>query len=184
MNELEKSDFISFNPQIDTKKKDAVYRLADEYTLFYLTWVEPLGRTFKDQFYWQKQVGKPRYNTWLGHTFEALCFKHSEMIKIALGIAGLTTHVYQFHNDKVQIDMAIDRSDKSINLCEMKYSTSPFSMTAEEASKIERRKRALLLSRKRKVQVFVTLVTPIPAIRNKHYLGSIDNEINLQSLFK
>jgi hypothetical protein len=183
LRELEKSDFIHFNPKLGKKKREGVYRLVDEYSLFYLTWVEPQGRTFADKNYWQKQVGQPRYNAWLGHAFENICFKHSEQIKTTLGISGTTTQVFGFRNNKVQIDMIIDRNDKAMNLCEMKYTAMPFQMTEHEARKIRERKMELLGNLKRNKQVFVTLVTPIPAKRDKNYLGLVDVEINLPGLF-
>jgi hypothetical protein len=129
-------------------------------------------------------VGKPRYNSWLGHAFEALCFKHSGSLLQALGITGLTTHIFTFTKDKIQIDLVIDRSDKVVNLCEMKYTSDPFELTEAEATKIKERKKQLSMNLKRKKQIFITLVTPFAAKKNKHYLNLIDNEINLDALFK
>jgi AAA+ ATPase superfamily predicted ATPase len=182
LTELEKSGFIHFTPQIGRKKKEGTYRLIDEYTLFYLTWIENLGRTFQDPNYWQKQIGKPRYNTWLGQAFEALCFKHIEVLKTVLGISALTTFTYGFRNKIAQIDLVIERSDRTINLCEMKYTKSPFEMTESEASRIKIRKQELLKKLKTKVQVFTTLVTLFPAKKNKHYLNVIDNELDFEGL--
>lgn len=184
LNELEKSHFIRFTPKMGNKKRGGVYHLIDEYTLFYLTWVEPLGRTFKDPSYWQKQLGKPKYHNWLGHAFEALCFKEVESIKSILGINGLTTNVYGFRTQKAQIDLIIDRSDKTMNLCEMKYTYSPFSMTAQEAQKIKNRKTELQAQLKRKKQIFVTLITAFPAKKNQHYLSVVDQEISLKNFFR
>jgi AAA+ ATPase superfamily predicted ATPase len=184
LTELEMSDFIYFNPKIGNKKREGIYQLADEYTFFYLTWVESLGRTFKDSSYWQKQIGKPRYYSWLGHAFESLSFKHSDKIIKAIGISGLTTSIFGYRNKSVQIDMVIDRSDKSMNLCEMKYTSTPFEMTAIEAQKIKLRKQELLASQKVRKQVYVTLITPFPAVKNKHYLSIVDLEINLNAFFE
>lgn len=181
--ELEKSDFIQFHPKLDQSKKNGTYRLADEFTIFYLTWIDGLPQSFKDDLYWQKQVGKPRYNSWLGNAFETLCFRHSDKILAALGISGLTTNIYQFRNKHVEIDLIIDRSDKCINLCEMKYSATPFNMTKPEAIKIQKRKAQVLQAKQNKAQMFVTLVTSWPAIRNQNYLSVVDNEINLEKLF-
>ncbi len=184
LSELERSGFLQFSPKLGNKKRQGVYRLIDEYSLFYLTWVEPIGRTGSDPNYWQRQVGQSRYHTWLGQAFENLCFKHSEQIKLALGISGIFTHISGFRNKNVQIDMIIDRNDKAMNLCEMKYTAhQPFEMTAAEARKIQTRKTELLASLKRKKQIFVTLVTSLPAQRNQHYLGVIDIEVELKALF-
>jgi AAA+ ATPase superfamily predicted ATPase len=184
LTELEKSDFIRFTPQLGNKRKEGIYRLIDEYTLFYLTWIQPLARTFQDRIYWQKQVGKPRYNSWLGYAFENLCFKHSEELVSALGISGLTTQIYGYRTPKVQIDLVIERSDKALNLCEMKYTGEPYEMSASEVEKLKTRKTGALANIKRNVQVFITLVTLFPAKKNKYYLSIIDNEINLVNLLR
>ncbi len=181
--ELEKSAFIHFNPQLNCKNV-GVYRLIDEYTYFYLTWVEALGRTFQDEFYWEKLAGKPKHNSWLGYAFENLCFRHSEQIKRDLGIGALTTEVFGFHSDKVQIDMIIRRSDRVLNLCEMKYTSSSYALSKLEAQKISKRRQELLGQLKKREQVFVTLVTPYPAKRNSHYSGLIIKEVNLKGLFQ
>ncbi|MGK5089553.1 ATP-binding protein [Bdellovibrionota bacterium FG-2] len=183
LEELEKSEFIQFIPRLEKKRRDGVFRIIDEYTLFYLAWVESLGRMFRDETYWEKQVGTPRYNAWLGYAFENLCLSHAKQITNALGVSGLATQVLSFQNKKVQIDMIIDRPDKAINLCEMKYTFSPFVMSQSEMQKIRARKRELLANLKRKKHIFVTLVTPFPSKRNKHYIGTIDNEINLVGFF-
>ncbi len=183
LNELEQSGFIKLSQQLNSKKKSGFYRLIDEYTLFYLNWVHPLGISFKDILYWQKQVGKPKYNTWLGTAFESICIKHSEEIKKSLGISGLTTNIFTFRNNKAQIDLIIDRSDKTINLCEIKYTVNSYKMTETEASKLKNRKLELLNNLKKKKQIIVTLIALAPANRNNHYLSTIDNELNLENLF-
>ncbi len=184
--ELEKSDFIQFNPRMGNKKREGVYRLVDEYSLFYLTWVEEKSRSFDDPSYWQRQVGQPRYNTWLGHAFENICFKHIPQIRATLGISGTMIEVSGFRNKKAQIDMIIDRNDKVMNLCEMKYMRISFEMSKAEAEKIQARKVELLATLehlKKRRHIFVTLITPFSAKRNQHYLGLIDNEVNLEKLF-
>jgi len=184
LDELEKSHFIKFEAFLGNKKKLGVFKLIDEFTHFYLTWVNPLGKSLKDLNYWNKQVGKPKYNSWQGTAFEYLCHKHIDKIKKALGIEGLTTQHFAFYNENTQIDLVIVRSDKTINICEMKYTSDSYVMKEEEAKKIKVRKSEILNHMKTKNQIFTTLITPYPAIRNKNYLGIIDNEINIQAFFK
>jgi AAA+ ATPase superfamily predicted ATPase len=183
LTELEKSDFISFWPQLEHRKKDGIFRLVDEYTLFYLFWVDPLGARADLRDYWQKQIGKPRHYSWLGHAFEALCAKHAPELVKSLGVSGLTNRFYSFQGENTQIDMIIDRSDRCMNLCEMKYTLYPYEMTGAEASKLKERRLHLSKKTTKKTQVFLTLVTPQPAVKNKHYLSCVDKEINLSELF-
>lgn len=183
LDELEKSGFIIFTPQLNQKKKDGVYRIFDEYCLFYLQWVSPLKSHIIDKLFWQKQFGKPKYNSWAGFAFECICLKHSSQIIKALGISGLTVQSYSFHNQKTQIDLILDRSDRTMNLCEIKYYNSVYKMPSDEASKISNRKNILTDNIKKNRQIFVTLITPEKSEKNKYYLGTVDNEINLQDLF-
>jgi AAA+ ATPase superfamily predicted ATPase len=184
LEELQESHFIQFNPKLGNKKKEGVYRLIDEYTLFYLKWVEPLGKNHRDNTYWNSQFGKRGYFTWLGHAFENVCFKHSEQIKADLGISGITANVFGYRG-KTQMDMLIDRKDDTINLCEMKYTGSVFKLTAKEAKNIQDRKDELLSLVKTGTSVIVTLVTPLPVSNTvAHYTGLIDGQVNLDAFFK
>jgi hypothetical protein len=56
-------------------------------------------------------------------------------------------------------------------------------MTEAELRRLQLRKAALLENQKTTKQVFVTLVTPLPAKRQKNYLTVVDNELNLECLF-
>ena len=59
----------------------------------------------------------------------------SRQIKDALGISGVISSEYSWktmgteEEHGAQIDLLIDRSDDVINLCEMKYSKTPFRIT-------------------------------------------------------
>lgn len=70
-------------------------------------------------------------NSWSGLAFERACLIHLEQIKKALGIRGVITHGYSWdtvatdEHPGAQIDLLIDRSDKIINLCEIKYYDYP-----------------------------------------------------------
>jgi hypothetical protein len=184
LKELQASGFIDFTQPFQKQKKDGIYKLIDEYCGYYLKWVELSQGNIHDAYYWQKQVGKARYYTWAGLAFESICFKHIAQINNRLGIAGLTTQVCSFKNEKCQIDLLIVRSDNCIHLCEIKYTDKPFELNLEETKKIKNRKEQLEAALKKNMQIFITLITPLEAIRNKHYLGLVDQEVNLTDLMK
>jgi hypothetical protein len=183
LSELEKSDFLRFVPQLEHRRKSGVFRLVDEYTLFYLFWVRSLGSKTDLSDFWQKQIGKPRYYSWLGHAFEALCTKHAPELVRALGISGIINQFYTYQSREAQIDLIIDRSDRCMNICEMKYTQHPYELTAAESNKLKERKLQLSKKSAKRKHIFITLVTPQPAVRNKYYLGCVDKEINLGELF-
>ena len=64
--------------------------------------------------------------------------QHIDAIKRKLGISGVVTRTYGWRfipegssEDGAQIDLVIERDDKVVNLCEMKYTAGPFTISDE-----------------------------------------------------
>lgn len=79
------------------------------------------------------------YLNWRGHAFETLCFYHINQLKNTLGISGVNTSDYAWcgsDEESAQIDLIIDRDDGIINICEMKFTDKPFSITKEYGEKL------------------------------------------------
>ena len=127
--------------------------------------------------------------SWRGRAFEDVCFVHQTQIKKALGIAGVQAEVYPWHEvgngeaAGAQIDMLIDRADRVVNLCEMKFSQDDFVITKDYDEKL-RRKLATLVERsggKRNVQV--TLVTTF-GLKQNMYSSRVQRVVTLAGLFE
>ena len=86
LDELEISGFISIYYPFGKKKKDTFYRLTDEFSLFYIQFMENKGN--KGEGIWQQLSQTQDYKSWSGYTFESICMKHVNQIKKALGILG------------------------------------------------------------------------------------------------
>lgn len=79
-------------------------------------------------------VDIPAKNAWAGFTFEQVCKDHTLQIKKKLGISGVLTEESAWFctedDDKgiggAQIDLLIDRRDRVVSICEMKYSINEF----------------------------------------------------------
>jgi hypothetical protein len=123
--------FLIYVPSFNNKKTGGIYRLIDEYSLFYLTWIADtlkVGLENLDSDFWIKKHGTAKWNGWSGCAFESLCLKHIQKIKKALGISGVSTIVsgWRYSPKKginqrgAQINLVIERADRCINLCEMK----------------------------------------------------------------
>jgi len=125
LNELKHSGFISDYYPFGKKHKDKLYRLTDEYSLFYLHFIEQRKRNIKDA--WKALSQTPTFNAWSGYAFESICLKHIGQIKKALEISGIyseeSSFIFRGNDtlDGIQIDLLIDRNDQVINLCEMKF---------------------------------------------------------------
>ena len=137
LQDLENCDIIRhFNSrEKKIKKTGRVYQLVDFFSLFHLHFAE---KNSVDEHYWEHHLGKPSVNTWLGIAFERLCMAHIPQIKSALGIDRIGTEYYAWRSnsdEKAQVDLIIERDDKIINLCEIKYSETPYLLKKIEAQK-------------------------------------------------
>jgi uncharacterized protein len=187
LEELEASSFIAQIPAFQKKQKDFVYRLTDEYSLFYLKFIE--GKTIAGKNNWQQQAIEEKYKIWAGYAFENLCIKHQESIKMALGITGIyteTSSYFQKGNDEIeglQFDMLIDRADRAINLCEVKFYNDDFQLTDEYANQLRKRRERFRNFTNTKKVLFNTLITIYGVKHSKSSLAQIDHVITMDRLF-
>lgn len=98
LTELETSGFIATFEPLEKKKKVTLFRLSDEYSLFYLKLIE--GRTISGADEWMRISQGQEYRIWCGYAFENLCIKHVDRIKHTLGISGVQTSVNSFLHRK------------------------------------------------------------------------------------
>lgn len=188
LDELHQSGFIEIYNGFGKKNRHSLYRLTDPYSLFYLTFIEPLGSNVKADF--TKLSDLPNYKSWSGYAFENICLTHIDQIRKALGISGIFTKVSTFYAKPLdgmpgaQIDLIIDRSDHSINICEMKFSNKDFELTKREVSNIENRKKVFQYHTKTKKHLFTTLITTFGLLENSHKINHVDQSIALDDLFQ
>ncbi len=96
------------------------------------------------------------------------------MIKRRIGISGIDSEEYTWRKKTdetggAQIDLLIDRKDRTVNLCEMKFSEDIYEISAEENMKIRNRMSALRSVDKFKTKsIHPTLVTTFGLSRGKH----------------
>ena len=122
---LENSNFIRKYRSLHKKSKDTLYQLIDPFCLFY----NNMKESFADDDFWLKNYATPKYHNWSGYAFEIVCINHLTQIKSALGISGIQSQSFSWNNPQAQIDLIIDRADNVINLCEIKYSQGPYTIT-------------------------------------------------------
>ena len=187
LEELEASSFITQIPNFQKKSNGVIYRLTDEYSLFYLKFIE--GKTLMGKNVWLKESSEAKYKIWAGYAFENVCIKHAEAIKIALGISGIYTETSSyFHKgneqaDGFQLDMLIDRADRAINLCEIKFYNDDFPMTDELATQLRQRRENFRTLTKTKKTLFNTLITTYGVKHSKTSKSQIDHVLTMDKLF-
>ena len=187
LEELESSGFIRCYRPFENKKKNAVYQLIDAFTLFYYAFLkeEPT-----DEHFWSNQVNTPRMNTWKGLAFERVCLMHINEIKAKLGISGVLTEDHAWYckaeSEKgihgSQIDLLIVRADQVINLCEMKYAGTEYSITEKVEMDIRRKIHDLVTKTGTKYAIHPTLITTYGLVNNE-YANSIQAVITMNDLF-
>lgn len=191
LEELEEAGFILSQTAFGKRSKERIYRLVDEYSLFYLRWIDPIKENILRHFdpeYWNKQYGTASWNEWAGHAFENICLKHSFNIKKKLGISGITTmeshwqHISPGKEDPgAEIDLVIDRADSCINLCEMKFSKDLFAIDKDYAQNLENKRNIFRQQTKTKKTLFTTLITTF-GLKKNGYLSNF-SEVTLDNLF-
>lgn len=184
--ELEEAGFIMTLPAFGKKSKERIYRLMDEYSLFYLSWIEEVKESILRNFdkeYWNKMSKTSSWQAWAGHIFENICLKHSVKIKGALGLGGIITQESHWRSKNAEVDLVIDRDDNCINLCEIKFCKDFFEITKNYAQNLEKKKKNFEQITKTRKTVFLTLLTSYGIKENNHSIGLVDQQLTLDDLF-
>ncbi len=184
LQELEECGFVQKHVDYDKPKEDGLYRLVDEFTIFYFKHIyEKRGQIKAHEL-----VNSNAFRVWSGYAFENLCFRHIHKIAEVLGISGINFNVFSFvdkgsqESTGAQIDMVIDRADNCVNIIEIKFQTGKYILSKKEFEHINNRVNSFRKKTKTKKTVFVTLITPDGAETNPYFSSIISNEILLKNL--
>jgi uncharacterized protein len=186
LNELTESGFIERLYQFADKKKDSIYHLTDEFSLFYFKFMEHV-RQGNNQ--WLLMQTTPGYQSWCGKAFENVCLKHIVQIKKTLQIGAVQTSesAWSHHGikeeDGAQIDLLIDRADQVINLCEIKFSTKPFVINKKYANELRREKNVFWQHANTRKTILMVFITTYGLTKNKYAEEFADEEISMNGLF-
>ena len=171
LDDLELSGFIRKYAAFARKKKGMLYQLADHFTLFHLAFIK--GSSANESDHWMKKRETQAFRTWRGYAFEQVCLSHLSQINQALGISGIITHAESWRSEKqdpgAQIDLLINRNDRVISLCEMKFSDTEFSITKKHAREFRNKRNVFIEETETKKAVHIALITPIGVARNSYY---------------
>ena len=187
LDELEQCGFVMQMPRLGHAKRDAVYWLADHYSLFFLKWIEHHRGGASGA--WLRKRASPAWRAWSGLAFEAVCLRHVESIKRALGISGVETVEGTWErrsvgdHDGAQVDLVIDRTDRSANLCEMKFSESEFVIDKAYARELERKRDAYREELGDRKATFLTLISTYGVRVNDHAQRLGIRSLTMDALF-
>lgn len=192
LNELEQVGFIQSHIPMGHKEKGKYYKIIDEYLLFYFHWIEPhLKNISKIKNIWQNKAQTSSWKIWAGYAFEALCYKHIELILEKLNInAASFTSSWKFvpakasSEDGAQIDLLFDRNDNAITLCEIKYTEQPFVIDKQYAYELKRKRAVFKKVTKTDKQIFIVMISASGLKPNIYSEELIDKVLTQDDLFK
>ena len=191
LSDLVQCDFVRFYNTRDKKvsARCGIYQLVDFYVLFYHSFHEK-----SNEHYWTENLNTPAINTWSGLAFERVCLSHIPQILKSLRIDAISTEYYSWRSTTqpsetddaelrgAQIDLVIERADRVINLCEIKFSESEYLLTKEEDLKIRNRTNLFRLQTGTRCAIWPTFITTFGLTKGM-YANSFPAQITMDGLF-
>ena len=108
-------------------------------------------------------------------------------VKKALGIAGVLNYSSSWKSTKTkkgaQIDLVIDRRDQVINLCEMKFSTKPFTISKAYSEELQNKMSVFEEETKTKKSLYLTMITTYGLKQNGWSMNIVRNDLNMDIFF-
>jgi AAA+ ATPase superfamily predicted ATPase len=181
LKDLELSGFIRKYQKYPNKKKESIYQLIDNFSLFYNKVIKKSDTN--DNEYWTHTINTGKYYAWRGYSFENVCLNHIDSIKRCLGISGILTNYYAHRSNNSQIDLLIHRIDNTINLCVGKYTDSEFTITKEDYENFDNKVRSLYGEIKERRNIVFTLISVFD-VKENDYSNIASSLITLYDLFK
>lgn len=192
LTELEAAGFIKSYKPYGKKRRDTFYRVIDEYSLFYLRWIEPFQQSGHEftQSHWHDINNTSAWKSWAGYSFENVCLKHTDEIRKALGLenVGCVLGSWRYLPAKgkqesgAQIDLLFDRDDEAITLCEIKYSNNKFAVDKTLAKNLMNKEDVFKTITKTQKQIFIAIITSCGMKRSLWSDEIINNAISLQDI--
>lgn len=189
LRELEECGFIVSSRSFHKAKKDTIYKLIDNYTIFYFKYVRENEKT---ENFWTKPIDPNSIRSWSGLAFERLCMQHISQLKQAMGMSAVATTEYAWRSDPkkkrtddedgAQIDLLIERGDGVINICEMKWSTNEYTLTKQDEKNLSNKVEVFEYQTGTKCSILVTMVTTF-GVKHNMYYDSIQSEVTIDQLF-
>ena len=194
LKDLEHAGFIMGFTPYQHKRKGIYYKVIDEYTLFYLHWIEPIKETLLKkgvrEGYWDKMIQSGSWNSWAGYSFEAMCYKHLTQISRALNLSpAALPNTWKYAPSKgsreegAQIDLLFDREDDAITLCEIKYTNTPFAIDKEYALKLRKKIEVFKNKTHTSKQLFISMISANGLKKTMYSEEMINGVITLDDLF-
>lgn len=177
LEELEYCGFIRKYKSVGASSN--TYQLVDFFSLFYIEFLR--NKSNLDTSSWTQAILTRKYTTWTGLAFERLCFSQLDKIKEALGIRAVLTKTYPYYDEKMQLNMVIERNDKSVSMCEMKWSDKRYAMTTADKAKLNSRVeelKSIFIGK----SIFSVMITASGLVENDFTRDNVNDILTIESL--
>ena len=186
LNELEESGFIQEVVPYQSKQTKTLFKLTDNFTSFYLKFMKSKSKKITQN--WTTIVKSKSWATWADVAYERVCYAHIPQIKKALKLEAIECSAapwaVESEQESAQIDMLIDRADRIINLCEVKFSRADVTIDKAYAKVLRNKVKAVgAHSLSKRKDVLLTMVTAFGIEENAYGRELVHSELNLEDLF-
>lgn len=181
LEELIESGFVSEFNFYQNKQKLTLYRLSDEYSRFYLKFIEKHKNGGSGTFIRLERTSL--YTSWAGFAFETICLKHIDEIKKGLKIEAVYSTSNSWFNKNAQIDLLIDRDDNIINICEIKFYNTQFVIDKTYYMNLKNKAEEFKLETSTRKNIHITLISVFGLKENKYSKEIVQNSLTIDSLF-
>lgn len=195
LKKLEDAGFVSSFLPYQHKQRGLYYRIIDEYTMFYFSWIEPNIRAIKrlsiSSGYWLLKSKESSYHAWKSYAFESICYKHIDQVAKALRLTP-TSAAYAWRYSPTikaktfgaQIDLLFERSDDAITICEIKCTDKPYAIDKQEADLLENKIKIFRDQTKTTKQLFLAIISANGIKQTSYAKQLLAGEVVLDDLFK
>lgn len=191
LQELGECGFIIRTSDYPKSKKSAIYRLIDNYTVFYFKYIQ--DNHYVEGF-WSTALEGQSIRSWSGLAFERVCLQHVKQIKEALGIRGVLTREYSWKfipnrqdeeegDSGAQVDLLIDRNDGVINLCEIKWASDEFVIDKKYDAELRHKVNVFIRQTHTRKAVHLTMITTY-GVKHNIYFDDIQSQVIMDQLFE
>lgn len=187
LHNLVDSGFVRAYLYYGKRKQNTFYQLADYFTLFHFKFVK--GNYGTDEHFWSNSLDNPSRTAWEGFTFEQVCKDHFRQKKKKLGISGILCAESGWsvpkteEPDGAQIDILIDRRDKVISVCEMKFADSEYQITKDYDEKVRKKMSVFRTVTKTKKVLQLVMITTY-GLTSGMYSERVQAQVVLDDLFE
>jgi uncharacterized protein len=105
-----------------------------------------------------------------------------------LGISGVYAEISAWRSKEsetgAQIDLIIDRNDRVINICEIKFSTDKYSITKPYAVNLRNKLSAFRTETGTNKTLFLTMITTFGLKNNEYSMQLVNDTVEMEALFE